>query len=81
MPLAACGLSDDPPAVPLAGLPPIPADVATCFDDGPSDLPDRALSAAETEKLWKEDRRRLAKVQRCGRRALAHDAALARGWR
>lgn len=76
--LAGC----DPAATTVSGgLPTVPADIQACFRAGPTKVPQKALTVAEVESLWKEDRVRLVIEQRCGKRFLAWYGDLRKGWR
>lgn len=76
--LGACDESDSPPT--STPLPPLPADIRTCFV-GVVDIPARALTIGDVEKLWKTDRVRAVVMQRCGVRLLAFYDDLRRSWR
>lgn len=76
--LAGCGQQ---PATVSSSLPTVPADIQTCFRGGPANVPQKALTVAEVESLWKQDRVRLVVEQRCGRRFLAWYGDLRKGWR
>ena len=76
MPLAACGPSDK--ATP-GQLPYAPAELQNCFRDAVG-IPDRALTVAEVESLWKQDRVRLAVNRRCGERVLSWYQSLQVNW-
>lgn len=61
-----------PPAVVVRPqLVEIPADLRKCVATSGVTVPDRPLTVAEVERLWKDDRVRLAIVRNCLRRALA----------
>lgn len=64
-----------------AQLPVVPADIQTCFRHGAADVPQRALSVAEVEALWKKDRVRIVVIQTCGERFLAWYSDLQKEWR
>lgn len=64
-----------------AQLPVVPADIQTCFRHGAVDVPQRALSVAEVEALWKKDRVRIVVMQTCGDRFLAWYSDLQKEWR
>jgi hypothetical protein len=74
--LAACGPSDNstPGQLPYA-----PAEFQSCFR-GAVGVPDKALTVAEVEALWKQDRVRLVASQRCGARFSAWYEDLRRNW-
>jgi hypothetical protein len=65
--LAGCGLS----AETNFQLPPAPADIQACFRRAAVAIPDRALSVADVESLWKRDRVRGVVMAQCGQRFLA----------
>jgi hypothetical protein len=65
--LAACGPSGKETA---AALPYAPADIQSCFREAVG-IPDRALTKAEVESLWKQDRLRVKINALCGKRMLA----------
>lgn len=67
--------------MPRAQLPVVPADIQTCFRHGAVDVPQRALSVAEVEALWKKDRVRIVVMQTCGERFLAWYSDLQKEWR
>lgn len=75
--LAGCARSVEPPP---GGIPDIPPDIRACFR-GVVDVPDRDLTVAEVERLWKQDRVRAAASARCGARLIAWVDALRAGWR
>jgi hypothetical protein len=77
MQLAACGPSDN---VSPSQLPHPPADIQSCFRSAVG-IPDRALTVAEVEALWKQDRVRLAVNRLCGQRILAWYADLQANWK
>jgi hypothetical protein len=67
--LGACAPSDSStkPAGSPSQLPYVPAEFQTCFR-GTVGIPNKALTVAEAEALWKIDRIRLIASQRCGAR-------------
>lgn len=69
---AACAKppSPVPDVAPPVAAPEVPADLRLCFT-GLVDVPDRALTAGDVERLWKDDRKRGAAMARCGQRLLA----------
>lgn len=75
--LGACGPSDN---VSVASLPYPPSDIQTCFR-GAANLPDKALTMAEVEALWKQDRIRAVVEAKCGRRLLAWYTQLQADWK
>ncbi len=79
LPLGGC-LPSDGPTQAKADLPPAPSDIQICFRDV-AGLPDRDLSAADVEQLWKLDRYHAVLEQRCGLRFLAWYNDLRAGWR
>lgn len=63
-------------------LPTVPADIQSCFrDNSPVKVPRKALTVAEVESLWKEDRVRAVVLRKCGQRFQAWYGDLQRGWR
>ena len=76
MPLAACGPSTEA----KVDLPYPPSDIQVCFR-GAASIPDRALSIAEVETLWKQDRIRAVVQARCGTRLLAWYNDLRTNWK
>lgn len=78
--LAACGkhASLEPPK---ANLPGVPADIRACFQGGAPEIPERALTVADVERLLKQDGVRIAVLQRCGKRFLAWYDTLKAEWR
>lgn len=76
--LAAC----TPPGTSASGsLPGVPADIQACFRHSAVAIPDRALTVADVESLWKQDRVRLAAMRRCGARILAWYGDLQVNWK
>lgn len=70
---AACGSRPEPPppdVPPPVAAPEVAADLRVCFA-GLAVIPDRDLSVADVERLWKDDRKRAAAMARCGVRLLA----------
>ena len=76
--LTACEEFGSPPAT--TQLPPIPEDIRTCFV-GVVDIPDRALTVGDVERLWKTDRVRSIIMRRCGLRVLTFYDELRANWR
>jgi hypothetical protein len=76
--LAACGTLNDSGK---ATLPAVPSDIQTCFRSAPVNVPDKALSVAEVEALWKSDRVRLVVANKCGKRFSEWYGTLRAGWR
>lgn len=76
--LAGC---NDPGATVSGSLPSVPADIQACFRGGPVKVPQKALTVAEVESLWKEDRVRLVVMQKCGQRFLAWQGDLQKRWK
>lgn len=79
--LGGCATSAEPPPPPAAELPPVPADISACLRMDGVDIPDRALTAGDVEKLWGGDRRILAVLRRCGLRLEAWYVDLWEHWR
>lgn len=75
--LAGCG-PDGKPTV--SQLPTVPADIQACFRQGPVPITKAALSVAEVESLWKEDRVRAVVLRQCGQRFLAWYGDLQKRW-
>ena len=78
IPLAGCVTSGSVP--PKLSIPDIPADIRTCFV-GVVDVPDKALTVAEVEHYWKQDRVRSAAEARCGKRLIVWVDGLRKKWR
>lgn len=76
--LAGCEVSGNGASV---RLPPAPADIQMCFRQSGVVIPNRALTVADVESLWKQDRVRLVVMQRCGNRILAWYDQLRAGWK
>lgn len=76
--LTACG--PDGTTVP-SSLPPVPSDIQQCFRVGVGKVPPRALTIAEVEALWKNDRVKAVVMQRCGNRFIAWYDSLRRSWK
>ncbi len=74
-------LSACTPATTSGQLPTVPADIQSCFRTGPVKVPQKALTVAEVESLWKQDRVRSAVMQACGQRFLAWYGDLQKRWR
>lgn len=75
--LAGCETSSE-----VAGkLPSVPSDIQLCFRRAATVIPDKALTVAEVEALWKIDRIRGAVMQRCGTRLLSWYDELRSKWR
>lgn len=63
-------------------LPTVPADIQTCFrTNGVVRVPEKTLTVAEVESLWKQDRVRAVVLRKCGNRLLAWYNALQREWK
>jgi hypothetical protein len=77
--LAGC----QPSATTVQGqLPTVPADIQACFRaNGPVKVPHKALTVAEVESLWKEDRVRAVVLRKCGQRFQAWYDDLQKRWR
>jgi hypothetical protein len=70
--LTGCASKPAPtPVIVRTNLIAIPADLRKCVETSGVDIPDRALTIAEVEKLWKQDRVRIAVLRNCAKRALA----------
>lgn len=81
MPLAACDPSGSGNMTPRSQLPPVPADIQTCFRQSDIVIPDRELTAADVESLWKKDRVQKVVLRRCGSRFEAWYNSLRRSWK
>lgn len=79
--LAAIALAGCQPSTTQGELPTVPADIQACFRAGPVKVPQKSLSVAEVESLWKQDRVRVAVMQSCGNRFLAWYDDLQKRWR
>lgn len=75
--LAGCEPSSKPPT---DALPDIPPDIRTCFR-GVVDIPDRDLTVADVERLWKQERVRASVMARCGKRLIVWIDQLRANWR
>jgi|APCry1669192522_1035417.scaffolds.fasta_scaffold00945_6 hypothetical protein len=75
--LAGC----DPQTTTSGQLPTVPADIQACFRGSAVKVPPRALSVAEVESLWKQDRVKQAVLRACGERFLAWYGDLQKRWR
>lgn len=78
MPLSGCLESDS--AAP-GKLPSVPVDIQICFRDAAAMPNPKALTVAEVESLWKQDRVQNAVLRKCGNRFLAWYNALRRSWK
>jgi hypothetical protein len=76
--LAAC--QDGAQVPPNTKLPPLPADLRTCFV-GVVEIPKGALTVGQVEALWKQERVRSIAMQRCGKRLIAWVDDLRSGWK
>jgi hypothetical protein len=77
--LAGCVESTKPPA--HTPLPQIPADLRACFKASGVTIPARALTVGEVERLWGQDRLRIAVLRRCGARTLRWYTDLRANWK
>lgn len=76
--LAGC----NPPESMSGSLPMAPADIQACFrTNGPVKVPRKALTVAEVESLWKEDRVRAVVLRKCGNRFVTWYNSLQRDWK
>ena len=65
LPLEGCLESDKP--APPGELPAVPADIQTCFREAIGvQGPQRTLTRAEVEALWKIDRVQIVVTRKCG---------------
>lgn len=79
--LALAGCTTDGSSV-TGSLPTVPADIQTCFrTNGPVKVPQKALTIAEVESLWKEDRVRQVVLRKCGDRFLNWYNGLRKNWK
>jgi hypothetical protein len=62
-------------------LPPVPADIQTCFRASSTTVPDRALTAYDVESLWKSDRVKFIVMKKCGNRFLSWYESLRANWK
>lgn len=62
-------------------LPPAPAEISACLEMQGVDVPARALTDGEVERLWGGDRRILAALRQCGKRFEAWYVELRTNWR
>lgn len=69
------------PATTSGSLPTVPADIQACFRGGPVVVPAKALSVAEVESLWKEDRIKQVVMRKCGNRFLDWYGELRKRWK
>lgn len=81
--LAGCATSGSPGRIADTNseLPPVPADIQACFRRSVVDVPDRDLTAADIESLWKQDRLRSIVMRNCGQRFLAWYEMIRKGWK
>jgi len=78
--LAACETSGRAQApLNIRTLPPVPADIQACFR-GVVDIPNRALTVAEVERLWSQDRLRSAAQRQCGQRLIDWHEEIRANW-
>lgn len=76
--LAAC----TSPGPASTSLPMAPTDIQSCFrTNGPVKMPQKALTIAEVESLWKEDRIRAVVLRKCGDRFVKWYDSLQRAWK
>ena len=77
--LGAC--QEQPSLPPDTRLPPFPNDIAQCFKKAGVEIPQRALTAGEVERLWASDRITIKAKTLCGARAVAWYSDLRSKWR
>lgn len=77
--LAGC-VTDGTVPPPKGKLPAMPADIQRCFNESVGNVPDRDLTIAEVESIWKHDRLRAVIMQRCGKRVIAWYSQLRGRW-
>ena len=76
------GCPDGQPSLPPdTKLPPFPGDIAACFKRAGVEIPQRALTAGEVERLWASDRITIKAKTLCGARAVAWYNDLRAKWR
>lgn len=78
-PLSGCFESDS--GTTPGKLPPVPADIQSCFREALPMQQPRAFTVAEVESLWKDDRIRNVVLRQCGNRFLEWYNSLRRGWK
>lgn len=78
MPLSGCFESD---STSPGKLPSVPADISICFRDSGAVPQPKALTVAEVESLWKQDRVQVVVLKKCGNRFLAWYNSLRRRWK
>lgn len=71
----------DPQGAPAQELPPLPADIVACLKASGVDIPKRALTVQDVERLWKTDRLRIVVMRNCGARAIAWYSDLRARWK
>lgn len=63
-------------------LPTVPADIQACFRDAAGTaIPNRALTVAEIESLWKTDRVQVVVLKKCGTRFINWYNNIQKRWR
>lgn len=62
-------------------LPTVPTDIQVCFRQSAMKVPEKALTVAEVESLWKQDRVKQAALRRCGQRLITWYESIRRGWK
>jgi hypothetical protein len=77
--LTGCVNSSKPP--PATPLPPLPTDLKSCLKGAGVNIPDRALTVGEVEKLWVKDRLRIVIMRKCGVRVVAWYEHLRANWK
>lgn len=82
IPLLCIALAGCVPGDSISGsLPPVPADIQQCFRKSGVTVPNKALSVAEVESLWKMDRVRIVAMRTCGARFLSWYGSLRASWK
>lgn len=71
--------AENTPARP--GLPAVPVDIRQCLNAALGNVPERDLTVAEVETMWKSDRVRFVVMRKCGGRFLAWYDDLRARWR
>lgn len=63
-----------------SALPTVPADIQVCFRQEAVKVPQKALTVAEVESLWKQDRVRIVALRRCGQRLVTWYDGIRKAW-
>lgn len=86
LPLVALALAGCDPLAQVPALdtpiPAIPAALRKCIESAAGvNIPRRALTVGEIERLWKSDRVTIVVLRKCGRQLIAFHDTLRKGWR